>query len=320
VLATVAGRTPILVKSIGLGWCAFAAIGWFAVTLREAGADATARPDGGLLLAGLVTAAFTLVGGRFRREPWGETASAGGLGFGLAALATCLWLDAWYGLGKDEPVATALASGSVAVASGIAAVAASRAGLGLLARTALVGLTLATFALLTAGSIVGDAATGMLATRPWLWNGQNLAALAVAASLVAARGSLRGDDRERWADALGGLLLATFAAMSSLALWRLLDAVHGPLGGGRGLQEYGQSTWWAILAIGLVALGFRRDRAGLRWLGLVALGLVAAKVLVLDMRNAATIWRVVALLVIGLLLVGTSVLYARAGRRSPGGG
>jgi uncharacterized membrane protein len=316
VLATVAGRTPILVKSIGFAWCLLAAVGWFAITLRHGDAAAIARPDGGLLLAGLVTVAFAFLGGRFRREPWGETSFASGLAFGLFALATCLWLDARYGLGKDEPVATALASGATAVASAIAAVTAARAGLGLVARTALVGLSLATITLLTAGSVAGDAAAGMLATRPWLWNGQNLAALAVAASLVAARGSLRGDDRERWADALGGLLLATFATMSSLALWRLLDAVHGPLGGGRGLQEYGQSTWWAILAIGLVALGFRRGRAGLRWTGLVALGLVAAKVLVLDMRNAATIWRVVALLVIGLLLVGTSVLYARAGRVS----
>jgi uncharacterized membrane protein len=54
----------------------------------------------------------------------------------------------------------------------------------------------------------------------------------------------------------------------------------------------------------------------LRWIGLTALGLVAAKVLLLDMRNAATIWRVVAMLVIGLLLVGTSVIYAKAASRT----
>jgi hypothetical protein len=241
---------------------------------------------------------------------------AGGLGFGLAALATCLWLDAWYGLERDEPLATALASGGIAVASAIAAIVAARAGLPLVARTGLVGLVLATVAFLTAGSVVGDAIAGMLGTRPWLWNGQNLAGLAILASLVAARGSLTGDDRPRWGDALGALLLATFAVVTSLALWRLFDPAHGPLGGSRGLQEYSQSTWWAILALGLVVLGFRGNRAALRWIGLTALGLVAAKVLLLDMRNAATIWRVVAMLVIGLLLVGTSVIYAKAASRT----
>jgi hypothetical protein len=40
-------------------------------------------------------------------------------------------------------------------------------------------------------------------------------------------------------------------------------------------------------------------------------------VLVLDMANAGTLWRVGALLVTGLLFVATSALYARAAR---GGG
>jgi uncharacterized membrane protein len=315
VAATLGGKTPILVKSIGLGWCLFASLLWFLLILQVPGLT-TGRADGTLFLAGLVVAAFAFLGARFRGEPWGEMTFAGGLGFGLAALATCLWLDAWYGLERDEPLATALASGGIAVASAIAAIVAARAGLPLVARTGLVGLVLATVAFLTAGSVVGDAIAGMLGTRPWLWNGQNLAGLAILASLVAARGSLTGDDRPRWGDALGALLLATFAVVTSLALWRLFDPAHGPLGGSRGLQEYSQSTWWAILALGLVVLGFRGNRAALRWIGLTALGLVAAKVLLLDMRNAATIWRVVAMLVIGLLLVGTSVIYAKAASRT----
>jgi uncharacterized membrane protein len=316
VAATLGGKTPILVKAIGLGWCLFAALLWFVLILQVPGTEA-GRADGTLLLAGVTVTAFAFLGGRFRREPWGEMTFSAGLGFGLAALATCLWLDAWHGLERDEPIATALASGGIAVASAIAASVAARAGLPLVARTGLVGLLLATVAFLTAGTVLGDALVdSALGSRPWLWNGQNLAGLAIIASLVAARGSLTGDDRERWGDALGLLLLATFATVTSLAFWRLFDPAHGPLGGSRGLQEYSQSTWWAILALGLVVLGFRGNRAALRWIGLTALGLVAVKVLLLDMRNAATIWRVVAMLVIGLLLVGTSVIYAKAASRA----
>jgi len=61
-------------------------------------------------------------------------------------------------------------------------------------------------------------------------------------------------------------------------------------------------------------MGFRRAEVRTRWVGLVLLGTVAAKVLVIDMSDAEPVWRVVALMVTGILLVVTSVVYSRAGR------
>ncbi len=74
------------------------------------------------------------------------------------------------------------------------------------------------------------------------------------------------------------------------------------------------SVWWGMYSIGLLALGFARRRPPMRYVGLAGLGIVAVKVLVVDMSAVATIWRVVALLVTGLALVGTSVLYVRLGK------
>ena len=50
------------------------------------------------------------------------------------------------------------------------------------------------------------------------------------------------------------------------------------------------------------------------YLGLAMHGIIALKVLIFDMANADTMWRVLALLIIGLLLVVTSALYSKAAR------
>jgi uncharacterized membrane protein len=73
-------------------------------------------------------------------------------------------------------------------------------------------------------------------------------------------------------------------------------------------------VWLAIAAVLFVVYGFKREIRPARWTGLALLGLVAAKVLVLDMAGAATIWRVAALLVTGLLFVATSTVYTRAAK------
>ena len=50
------------------------------------------------------------------------------------------------------------------------------------------------------------------------------------------------------------------------------------------------------------------------------MALVAAKVLIVDMQGAGTIWRVVGLLVAGLLMVTTSIVYVRVGKLLDGDG
>lgn len=75
------------------------------------------------------------------------------------------------------------------------------------------------------------------------------------------------------------------------------------------------SGWWAALAVVAVIVGFSWRMKALRWLALALLAVTAAKVLLVDLHRAATLARVGALLAVGLLLVGTSIVYARAERR-----
>lgn len=80
------------------------------------------------------------------------------------------------------------------------------------------------------------------------------------------------------------------------------------------MQRAAVSGWLALASVGLVIAGFRSDRGAVRWVGLVMLGFTALKVLVLDLAGAEPIWRVAAMVLTGLLLVGTSVVYSRATR------
>ena len=109
----------------------------------------------------------------------------------------------------------------------------------------------------------------------------------------------------------------------SQGLWGVLAMVAFTSGSylvrnlaGPGTPEAGAaiSIWWASFAIGLLAIGFIRSIALVRHVGLTLLGFTAVKFLLIDLQGTETVYRVIIALVIGLLLVGTSVVYARFGR------
>ena len=75
------------------------------------------------------------------------------------------------------------------------------------------------------------------------------------------------------------------------------------------------SVFWGLYAIGLVIAGFVRDVPVIRHIGLGLLGVTALKFLVIDLSRAATIWRVLSALGVGLLMVATSMLYVRFGSK-----
>ncbi|MCP4794563.1 MAG: DUF2339 domain-containing protein [Phycisphaeraceae bacterium] len=78
------------------------------------------------------------------------------------------------------------------------------------------------------------------------------------------------------------------------------------------------SVFWGLYAIGLVIAGFVRDVPVIRHIGLGLLGVTLLKFLVIDLSRAATIWRVLSALGVGLLMVATSMLYVRFGvRKTP---
>ncbi len=75
------------------------------------------------------------------------------------------------------------------------------------------------------------------------------------------------------------------------------------------------SIFWALYAIGLIVAGFIRDVPVIRHIGLGLLGVTALKFLLIDLGRAATIYRVVSALGVGLLMVATSMLYVRFGSK-----
>lgn len=72
------------------------------------------------------------------------------------------------------------------------------------------------------------------------------------------------------------------------------------------------SVWWALFGITTVVFGLRRDLPWVRYAGLALLGVTVFKFLVIDMQGVQTLWRVIAMAVVGLLLVATSMVYWRA--------
>ena len=105
-----------------------------------------------------------------------------------------------------------------------------------------------------------------------------------------------------------GLALFMGLATGSIFLYDLLGP--GTIGAQAGL-----SIWWAFYAIGLVVVGFLRSVPLIRHCGLGLLAVTAIKFLILDLSGAEAEYRVVSALGIGLLMVGTSIVYARFGRR-----
>ena len=75
------------------------------------------------------------------------------------------------------------------------------------------------------------------------------------------------------------------------------------------------SVYWSIFAFVLVAAGFRIPSAAARYAGLGLFGLTLLKVLVVDLSQVENIYRVLSLLAVGLLLVLTSVAYAKLAPR-----
>ncbi len=78
-------------------------------------------------------------------------------------------------------------------------------------------------------------------------------------------------------------------------------------------RQMGWSIYWGLFAIALVLLGFAKRWAACRYAGLALFALTVGKVVTVDMAEVRAVYRVLSFLVLGLLLVGTSVGYAKLG-------
>lgn len=308
VAAVLAGRTHALVKLVSMTWALIAACGWYVVTLVEAtGLDGPpSRPAGGMVLAALVCAVLALVSRRYRAERFGQVPAAAALGFGLAAVAVLLVIETRLrGDGvASERWGVEVAAMAVGVIATLATAWARRARMDMVESVGQVGLGLAACAVLFVAVAEAVApSAGRTWAEHWLLNASTLAALLFAGCAWMLR------------PVLSGLFaLAAVVFTSAMVVKFFEPAVGPPFASTVAIQRVALSAWVALVAVGLVVLGFRRADVRTRWVGLVLLGTVAAKVLVIDMSEAEPAWRVVALMVTGILLVVTSVVYSRAGR------
>ncbi len=112
---------------------------------------------------------------------------------------------------------------------------------------------------------------------------------------------------------ISGLAFLLFAVTGDLLSWAE-EARIGTLT--REELEFRAQVWvsiaWALYGGGLIALGFVRRRAYLRWAGLIVFGITLAKVVLFDMASLDVVYRIGSFLVLGVLLVGVSFLYQRA--------
>ncbi len=82
------------------------------------------------------------------------------------------------------------------------------------------------------------------------------------------------------------------------------------------LQAFLSSALWTLQAAGLVAAGWRRRSAYLRWLGLGLLGLTVAKFALADLAEVDVFWRFVSAVLVGVVLLAVSYFYQRRMRRA----
>ncbi|MFH1745979.1 MAG: DUF2339 domain-containing protein, partial [Planctomycetota bacterium] len=71
------------------------------------------------------------------------------------------------------------------------------------------------------------------------------------------------------------------------------------------------SVCWGLYAIGLIVLGFWQRVAVLRYSGLALLAVTLGKVMLVDLAHVRYVYRVMSLLAVGLLFIGTSIAYAK---------
>ncbi|MBI3667699.1 MAG: DUF2339 domain-containing protein [Acidobacteria bacterium] len=150
-----------------------------------------------------------------------------------------------------------------------------------------------------------------------------LAALAVAASLVAAAVLYR---RLALRSALtAGLFGAAVLWLgSSVETYTYFDALAANLRGPRSYEAVRHLRWtgqmalsllWSAYAAALTLAGFRLRVSALRSAGLALFGLTLVKVVLLDMSQLRQLYRIVAVLALGVVLLGVAWAYQKLLRR-----
>jgi uncharacterized membrane protein len=140
----------------------------------------------------------------------------------------------------------------------------------------------------------------------------NVLALAyLVPSLFAFRLAMAKEDFQNQKTIAAILGLVLMLAYISLEVRR---AFHGPVlstGTTSDGELYAYSAAWLVYAGVLLALGFIRRQALLRYAGLAMLLIVSLKVFLIDMGDLTGLYRVASFLGLGLVLIGIGYIYQR---------
>jgi hypothetical protein len=139
-------------------------------------------------------------------------------------------------------------------------------------------------------------------------------AVSVAALAWIARKWPGDSEPKEFANASGtGLWIATglaVFALLSLENFTVFVSRHAD-SSGKWIGQMAVTITWGLFAVSLLVLGFRLAR---RWVRLTALGLfglAAAKLVLFDMAGIKQIWRILAFVAVGMLMIAASFLYHR---------
>jgi hypothetical protein len=235
-----------------------------------------------------------------------------GMSFEIDRAIERIGRDALASLVFTRPHLRILALAALWALGGLALLAAGRARwLAALVDWGLVLVTLAGFAWLTWGTIGWRLLEGGVRAMVLL-NVQFASGGVVAAAAFAAAALWRRSDRARTAPRNGRAVTALLVGLGTAAILWLgsfeIDRFFTDQSMG---AKAALSVFWAVFGAALVAIGFARRSAAARYAGLALLAVTVGKVVFYDLANVERMWRVVSFLASGLLLVATSLLYAR---------
>jgi uncharacterized membrane protein len=145
--------------------------------------------------------------------------------------------------------------------------------------------------------------TPLLALTRWLGFGALLAMLAAAARRLARRQTPVAPQMFGYA-ALALLWIYATLELSTLLKWRL-----------PAFQAGGISVLWTVFALAFVAGGIWKNVRAIRFTGLLLFVIVVAKVFLADLRHMPSVYRVIAFMAVGGLLLLGAFAYLRASRK-----
>jgi uncharacterized membrane protein len=124
---------------------------------------------------------------------------------------------------------------------------------------------------------------------------------------------LSGDEGKTTRGAIGSFVVTLLFLTGTLEIDRW--AGYQTFGYPWFVRQVAFSIFWSAFAVACVAAGFRTRVAALRYCGLTLLAITLLKIVVVDLGHISTGYRVLSFMGLGLLMLGTSVLYGKLSPR-----